>query len=1150
MHSRSPKLRVSAVFLIMLSSTPLVAVLAWPVPAALPLADVSFIASRDFPVGQAPGGIAVGDFNGDGKPDLATLNLGSNDVSVLINSGNGTYLPAVNYAVGSNPVSISIGDFNGDGKSDIAVINQASSSVSILLGNGDGTFQIPKPTNISTGQQPDSLAMGDFNGDGKLDIAVTVSLPQIGQRAVAVLLGNGDGTFQAPVNYDVGSGARFSTVADFNADGKLDIAVADTNVNAISILLGKGDGTFQAAINTPAQGGPISVADFNHDGKPDIVMANGSSSNFLVFLGNGDGSFNAPLMTGVSFAPHSVAVGDFNGDGLPDIVALGDGGLEVFFGKGDGTFQQSGAFVLGLSPSVAVIADLNGDGKADLAFPDGASDHVSVTFGNGDGTFEVAKIVPTPAPFSIPPSGALFALTADINGDGKMDLVVAGGNRGNGNLGVLLGTGDGNFQAPLNTFINSGLHSFSGPVAVADLNQDGKPDLVVAIPDPGAIGILIGNGDGTFQPLVRYAAGVVSVGIGDFNGGGKPDVIAADVQGNLYLFEGIGDGTFGFAKTIPTGNANAGFLAVGDFNHDGKLDVALAGTDVSILLGNGDGTFQQSTSSALAALPSNIAVGDFNHDGNLDVVVTIPDQFDQAAPPPLNTVAVLLGNGNGTLQPAVYYPVGVAPRFVTVGDLNNDRILDLVAANRTSGDVSILLGNGDGTFQSAENFGANGLGLSAAIGDFNEDGAPDIAVAVGLGGVSILTQIGAGPTPAATLAPSLVSFGNQAVGFTSAAHTVTLTNGGTAALNLDSISLTSPQAGDFSQTNACGTNLAAGGSCTFSITFAPSVLGNRIASIVITDNAFNSPQVISLSGSGVTPAPGAGLAPAALTFAGQLIGSTSAPQVLTFTNTGTAPLTISTMAINGANSSDFSQSNTCPASSSNLAIGASCKISVTFTPAVIGNRTASISITDNASGSPQNIPLTGTGTDFSLAAASGSNCQGGGNCSTAAVITAGQTATYNLQVTPVSGFSGNVALTCSGAPASSTCAISPPSVSPNGSTSYAFTVTINNTASVITLPLMDPPSAPWWPTVDFVSPFFLAFGMMVMLAGLVVAQARRRRVPMPILAVLLLGFLCACGCGGGGSGTTVHPPTSATITVTGTSGDVNRTLHMSLTVNH
>ena len=1146
MHSRNPRLRVLAVFLIMLSSTLLVAVLAWPVPAGLPLADVSFIASRVYPVGLSPANIAVGDFNGDGKPDLVTVNGGSNDVSVLINKGNGTYFPAVNYAVGTGPVSISVGDFNGDGKTDIAVLNRASSTVSILLGNGDGTFPTQKVTTISTGNMPDSLAAGDFNGDGKLDIAVTVSLPQIGQRAVAVLLGNGDGTFQAATNYDSGSGAQSAVVGDFNADGKLDIAIADGN--NISILLGNGDGTFRSAMNTPATVpvNVIYVADFNHDGKLDVLTTGSSTSpSLFVFLGNGDGSLGAPLVTTTSLPfPPNAAVGDFNGDGFPDVVAFEDDGLTVYLAKGDGTFQELAPFVMAPShPTGAVALDLNGDGITDLAVADGVLDRVYVAFGKGDGTFEVAKIVPVAASTA----GAQSALTADMNGDGKLDLVFT---TQAADVGIALGNGDGSFKTPPFTTPVGGRQQSARSMVISDLNLDGKPDLVILPPGDLAlnvIGVLIGNGDGTLQPVTYYATNQppTSVGVGDFNLDGKPDVIGADDQGNLYLLLGNGDGTFGFATTIPIANPNpnvATALAVGDFNHDGKLDVALAGQisgmstgEASILLGNGDGTFQPSMNLALPGVPSNVAVGDFNRDGNLDVVLTIPAS---------NAVAVLLGNGNGTFNAAVSYPAGLTTNSVVVGDMNNDGILDLVTAS--GADVSILLGNGDGSFQPPESFGPNGFAETAAIGDLNGDGAPDLAVAGRE--VSILTQLLARPVPAANIAPSLVSFGNQSIGFTSAAHSVTLTNGGTAALNLASVSLTGPQGGDFSQTNTCGTNLAAGGSCTFSITFAPSALGIRIASIVIADNAFNSPQVISLSGRGMT-GPGAGLAPAALTFAGGLIG-TASTQITTLTNTGNAPLTISNFAISGANSGDFAQTNTCPASSTNLAVGASCTISVTFTPSVAGNRTASVSITDDASGSPQSIPLTGVGTDFSLDVASGSNCPAGGNCSTAAVVTTGQTAAYNLQVSPVSGFNGNVALTCSGAPTPSTCAIPPALVPPNGSSSYAFTVTINNTSSVMTLPLTTRPNAPQWPTVRFVSPLFMIFGMMVMLAGLVVAQTRRQRVPMPAFAVLLLGFLCACGCGGGGSGTTVRPPTSATITVTGTSGGVSRTLHLSLTVNH
>jgi hypothetical protein len=1141
MRIHDPSPRISTISLVILPAAALLTVLVRPVFAVPQTTNVSFLASRNYGVGQNPLGVTVGDFNGDGKSDLATANEGSDNVSVLINSGNGTYLPAMNFSSGSDPVCISIGDFNGDGKLDIVVLNRVPSTVSVLLGNGDGTFQAEKTTAISTGNLPDSLAIGDFNSDGKLDVAVTVSLPQIGQRAVAVLLGNGDGTFQVPINYDSGSGAHFAIVADFNADGRPDIAVADSNANAISVLLGKGDGTFQAVVNTPTtltSVGPLLLADFNHDAKVDILMAalNGSSDGqFHVFPGNGDGSFKTPLstVTGAG-AVLAVAVGDVNGDGMVDVLAQTDGGLITFLGKGDGTFVQGATFLLSPDSRFLIVADLDGDGKADLASVDGTSDRVSVAFGNGDGTFQAAPVVP----FGTDPisPGAFFVRAEDMNGDGILDLIADGGARGNGNLGVFLGKGDGSFQAPAYTYSPSGLGS-PGPIAVGDLNLDGKPDVVVAIPGVTAVGVLIGNGDGTFQPPVSYGTGgseVFSIGVGDFNGDGKPDAIAADNQGNLYLFEGTGDGTFGFAKTISTGSVSRPYLVVGDFNHDGKLDVALAGIDVLILLGQGNGTFQQGTSVTLSGAASSVAAGDFDSDGNLDVALTIPAS---------NTVAVLRGNGDGTLQPAAYYPAGVGPNSIAVGDLNNDRKIDLVIANSTSGDVSVLLGNGDASFKSVGDFGVSGFGQSAAIGDFNGDGAPDIAVATGFrGGVSILTNRGAGPVPAASLAPSLVGFGSQAVGLSSVSRLVTLTNTGSATLNITGISLTGPQATDFSETHTCGPSLATAESCSLSVTFIPSALGNRIASIAIKDNAFGSPQIISLNGTGVALAPSVGLKPASLTFGAELISVASAPQVITLTNTGNAVLTISGITVVGTNAADFGQSNTCPAT---LAAQGSCAISVKFTPSASGAEAATVSITDNVSNSPQNIPLSGMGSDFSLGAATGPNCPTNGNCSTTAVIKAGQTATYLLQVSPLGGFNGNVTLSCGGAPAPSTCGVSPSAVPSNGSSSYGFTVTITGTSVAGIEPSAYVPITPLnWP----VRPLgFVVLACAVLSVSGIVKSHGRKKLLLPALAVLLLTVLDACG---GSSGTTTPPqPVNAMITVTGNSGSANRTVQLSLTIN-
>ncbi len=232
---------------------------------------------------------------------------------------------------------------------------------------------------------------------------------------------------------------------------------------------------------------------------------------------------------------------------------------------------------------------------------------------------------------------------------------------------------------------------------------------------------------------------------------------------------------------------------------------------------------------------------------------------------------------------------------------------------------------------------------------------------------AFVAEIAPAPGPAVSLSPSSLTFASQLVGTTSAAQTVTLTNSGTATLNITSIAITGANSGDFGQTNTCGASVAAGANCTLSVTFTPSVSGSRTASVTLTDDAAGSPQAVSLTGTGSVPAPAVSLSPASLTFASQTVGTTSAAQVVTLTNTGTATLNITSIAITGTNSGDFAQTNTCGAS---VAAGANCTISVTFTPSAAGSRTASVTITDDASDSPQAVSLTGTGAAAGVALSS------------------------------------------------------------------------------------------------------------------------------------------------------------------------------------
>jgi Bacterial Ig-like domain (group 3)/FG-GAP-like repeat/FG-GAP repeat len=333
------------------------------------LSGVSFSAPVPYAVGQGPFSVAVGDFNGDGKPDMAVVNVFSNSVSVLLGNGDGTFHMAKNFAVGDQPSSLAVGDFNGDGKLDLVVANEHSNNVSVLLGNGDGTFQ---PAQNFFAGASSSVTVGDFNGDGKLDLAVAIG------SSVSVLLGSGDGTFQTARNFAAGIGPISVTVGDFNGDGKPDLAVANFNSNNVSVLLGNGDGTFQTARNFAAGIDPISVTvgDFNGDSKPDLAVAN--FNNVSVLLGNGDGTFQAAKNFGAGADPRWVAVGDFNGDGKPDLAVANpnSGTFSVFLGNGDGTFQTAQNF--GGHSSTVAVGDFNGDGKPDLALANFTGNTVDV----------------------------------------------------------------------------------------------------------------------------------------------------------------------------------------------------------------------------------------------------------------------------------------------------------------------------------------------------------------------------------------------------------------------------------------------------------------------------------------------------------------------------------------------------------------------------------------------------------------------------------------------------------------------------------------------------------------------------------------------------------------------------------------------------
>ena len=518
-------------------------------------------------------------FNGDGLQDLAVANRDSNNVSVLLGNGDGTFQAARNFAVGNWPYSVAVGEFNGDGRPDLATANLRGNTVSVLLGNGDGTFQAAR--NFAVGANPCFVVVGEFNGDGRPDLAVANGAWLEGTPSVSVLLGNGDGTFQAPRHFAAGSVPQSVAVGEFNGDGRPDLAVVNVFDRNVSVLLGNGNGTFQAPRNFAVGAFPVSVAvgEFNGDGRLDLAVANRDGWTVSVLFGNGAGDFQSPGNFAVGSNPYSVAVGEFNGDGHPDLAVanIGSNTVSVLLGNGDATLQPAQHFATGAAPRSVAVGDFNNDGKLDLATANSGGNDVSVLVGNGDGTFAAAQNVPLQIPF-FPVDPPLSVAVGDFNADGKMDLAVGsqisyyvGGSCycSFGYYGcsyymvtrsyvtVLLGNGDGTFGTQNTTQLNGG--SPMG-LAVADFDRDGKLDVATANYDYGTVSVLLGDGTGAVGPPSDFSAGYypVSVAAGDVDGDGDIDLATANRYGNnVSVLLGNGAGAFAAAQTFGVGSRAA-----------------------------------------------------------------------------------------------------------------------------------------------------------------------------------------------------------------------------------------------------------------------------------------------------------------------------------------------------------------------------------------------------------------------------------------------------------------------------------------------------------------------------------------------------------------------------------------------------------------
>ncbi|MFM6758214.1 MAG: FG-GAP-like repeat-containing protein, partial [Microcystis panniformis] len=389
--------------------------------------EMAFSPPTNFTVGNRPSSVTVGDFNGDGKSDLAVANSYSNNVSVLLGTGTGSFGPATNFTVGSFPRSVTVGDFNGDGKSDLATANRYG-NVSVLLGTGTGSFGTA--TNFTVGSDPRSVTVGDFNGDGKSDLATA----NAGSNNVSVLLGTGTGSFGTATNFFVGSDPRSVTVGDFNSDGKSDVAVANYTSSTVSVLLGTGTGSFATATNFSVGSFPssVTVGDFNSDGKSDLATANYFGNNVSVLLGTGTGSFGTATNFSVGNRPYSVTVGDFNGDGKSDLAVAN-------------AFSNNVSVLLNADPTATVtITDVSqpaisltindvtvtegNSGTTNAVFTvslsSAASTVVSVNYATANGTATAGTdytAIPTTT-LTFNPGETSKTITVAVNGDNQVEL--------------------------------------------------------------------------------------------------------------------------------------------------------------------------------------------------------------------------------------------------------------------------------------------------------------------------------------------------------------------------------------------------------------------------------------------------------------------------------------------------------------------------------------------------------------------------------------------------------------------------------------------------------------------------------------------------------------------------------------------------------
>ena len=668
-----------------------------------------------------------------------------------------SFLSAPSFHLGGAPTSIATGDLNGDGKLDLVTTDWSSGKVTVSLGLGNGKFA--PGVDYTAGPHPGSVIVADIDGDGHPDVIVANQ----SEGTVRVLLGSGNGKLQQAQAYSIGFNPAFIATGDFNGKGRMDLVVSGSSSRLLAVLPNDGRGNLGKPIvrSLSKTSTSFAVADLNEDGHADLALAN-DDGTISILLGAGDGSFRSTPDVKVGQGPlSSILAADFNRDGKVDLAVTlaGEKQLSVLVGKGNGGFDSSVSYRVGSNPVSIALGDVDEDGIPDLVVTNQGSNSFSVLRGNGDGTFKNSLDY-------VAGKGPLAAVTGDFYGAGHLDLAII--DYASQTISLPLGNGDGTFRAARAYSVEL------QPKAVAFGNLTGSKnsDLVVtnfcgsdaACSKGGTVSVMAAGEDGyRLASTYSLGAGPVAVALLDVDGDKNLDIVALNRNDKtISILLGLGGGSFQQQFTLPLAEAPIAF-ATGDFNHDGKTDLAVLGDcgsakcsqpgTVEILYGTGDGSFRSGIAYPVDYSPTSITVGDLNKDKNLDIVVSNSCGKSPSCTAP-GTATVFLGDASGKFTAGKDVALGNSPSSIALGDLSGRGILDLLVTRSSDNTVAVLRGVGDGTFQTPAVYNVGTTPGSVAIADFNGDGKLDVAVSnLGDSTVSVLYGKGDGTLLAGNTLP-------------------------------------------------------------------------------------------------------------------------------------------------------------------------------------------------------------------------------------------------------------------------------------------------------------------------------------------------------------------------------------------------------------